>query len=157
MAHQYSVVVEWTGNRGSGTSAYAAYSRDHQIFVEGKTTLIAGSADASFRGDPAKYNPEELLVEALSACHMLAFLHLCADAGIVVTAYRDTAAGSMQVQADGAGQFTKVTLRPHVAITDGTRLTELDALHHRAHEVCFIARSVNFTVGCEATGVTQQG
>ncbi len=144
--HQYRIELRWTGNLGTGTSGYRAYSRNHELFAPGKSAVIAGSSDRAFRGDAARYNPEELLVSALAACHMLALLHLCADAGIVVTAYTDDAAGEMAEHPDGAGEFTRVVLRPRVSITDAGRIADAEALHHRAHELCFIARSVNFPV-----------
>jgi organic hydroperoxide reductase OsmC/OhrA len=102
-----------------------------------------------FRGDEKRYNPEELLVAALSACHMLWFLHLCADAGIIVTEYRDPAYGTMQLQPDGSGQFSEVVLQPEIQLADAARYAETAALHERAHDLCFIARSVNFPVRCE--------
>ncbi len=148
-AHHFKVTTTWTGNRGSGTSGYRAYGRDHEIVAEGKLGTIPGSSSPIYRGDKDRYNPEELLIAALSACHMLWFLHLCADAGIAVTEYRDEAHGDMQVNPDGSGQFNEVVLRPVVRIEDASRATALKALHHRAHDLCFIARSVNFPVRCE--------
>jgi organic hydroperoxide reductase OsmC/OhrA len=144
--HNYRVSTVWTGNRGSGTSNYRAYARDHELSVDGKPAPVLCSSDPAFRGDSSRYNPEELLVGSLSACHMLWFLHLCADAGIVVTDYRDDAAGTMAEHPDGGGQFTKVILKPCAVITDPSRITEATALHSRAHELCFIARSMNFPV-----------
>lgn len=143
--HRYALTVTWTGNQGTGTSAYRAYSRDHTIMAGGKPA-IAGSADPSFRGDPDRWNPEELLLASLSACHKLWYLGLCANAGIIVTAYEDSAEGWMVEQADGAGQFTRVRLRPRVTLASGTNLDHARTLHHAAHEKCFIARSVNFPV-----------
>ena len=144
--HRYQLTITWTGNRGTGTSGYRAYARDHEISAEGKGTLVQGSSDPAFQGDPSRYNPEELLVASLSACHMLWFLHLCADAGIVVTSYRDSATGVMAQHADGSGEFTKVTLRPRVAIADSSRAADTTALHAKAHHLCYIARSVNFPI-----------
>jgi organic hydroperoxide reductase OsmC/OhrA len=144
--HHYSVSTVWTGNKGTGTSNYRAYGRDHEISADRKSATILGSSDPSFRGDPSRYNPEELLVGSLSTCHMLWFLHLCSDAGIIVTEYRDDAAGTMAETPDGAGQFTKVVLNPRATITDPARIAEATSLHSRAHELCFIARSVNFPV-----------
>jgi len=144
--HHYEVVTTWTGNLGSGTSRYRAYSRDHEVNAPGKYAPISGSSDVAFRGDRTRYNPEEMLVAALSSCHMLWYLHLCATAGIVVTAYSDRAAGTMVENQSGAGRFSKVTLRPRVTITDGTRSAEAIALHARAHAMCFVATSVNFPV-----------
>jgi organic hydroperoxide reductase OsmC/OhrA len=147
--HRYSVTVRWTGNTGTGTSGYRSYARAHEIAAEGKP-VIAASSDPVFRGDQARWNPEELLVAALSSCHQLAYLHLCADAGIVVVDYVDHAEGWMAETPDGAGQFTRVMLRPRVTITAGADAARALELHHGAHAVCFIARSVNFPVECEA-------
>jgi organic hydroperoxide reductase OsmC/OhrA len=147
--HHYTVTTTWTGNRGSGTSSYRAYGREHELSSQGKLCSIPGSSTAAFRGDEKRYNPEELLVAALSACHMLWFLHLCADAGIIVTHYRDPAHGTLQLQADGSGQFCEVVLRPEVELADAARYTETAVLHERAHNLCFISRSVNFPVRCE--------
>lgn len=143
MSHHYQVKVVWTGNRGSGTSAYAAYARDHQVIVKGKP-ILEGSADAAFRGDPRRHNPEDLLVAALSTCHMLWYLHLAAKAGVVVTGYRDEAEGEMEGDDEG-GRFTEVVLRPTVTIQAGDPALA-EALHADAHRRCFIANSVSFPV-----------
>ena len=147
--HRYSVAVQWTGNTGTGTSGYRSYERAHEISAEGKPAISATS-DPAFRGDPARWNPEELLLAALSSCHQLAYLHLCAVAGVVVMDYVDHAEGIMEETPDGAGQFTRVLLRPKVTIAAGSDATKALALHHEAHERCFIARSVNFPVEHEA-------
>ena len=144
--HRYHTRLTWTGNLGTGTSTYRAYSRNHELNAEGKAAPIAGSSDPTFRGDRTRYNPEELLLGALSSCHMLAMLHLCADAGIVVTEYADEAEGEMRENPDGSGEFTRVMLRPRMVITDASRIADAMALHHRAHQLCFIARSVNLPV-----------
>mgnify|MGYP001361163699 CR=1 FL=1 len=147
--HRYTVTVTWTGDRGTGTSAYAAYGRDHTIEGERKTAPILGSSTPKYRGDVARYNPEELLVGALSTCHMLWYLHLCADRGVAVRAYRDEPEGSVRINADGSGEFVEVLLRPRVTIEQPDRAAEAIDLHSRAHEMCFIARSVNFPVRCD--------
>jgi organic hydroperoxide reductase OsmC/OhrA len=149
--HRYQLTITWTGNRGTGTSGYRQYGRDHEISAEGKSTLVEGSSDPAFLGDPSRFSPEELLVASLSACHMLWFLHLCSDAGIVVTSYRDSATGEMAEYADGAGEFTKVTLHPRIAISDPSRAAATVELHDKAHQFCYIARSVNFPVEHEPT------
>ena len=146
--HAYQVQVSWTGNQGTGTSSYRAYSRAHVINADGKPP-IEGSSDPSFRGDSSRWNPEELLLASLSACHKLWYLGLCAEAGIVVLAYEDKAQGTMVEQSDGAGQFTSVVLKPRVTLAAGSDLAKAQALHHVAHEKCFIARSVNFPVSHE--------
>lgn len=148
--HRYTTTTTWTGNSGTGTSHHTAYSRDHVIAVEGKAE-IAGSSDPSFRGDPARHNPEDLLVASLSACHMLWFLVLAAKARIVVTGYVDRAEGIMEEASDGGGYFTSVVLRPEITLAPGNDSVKADNLHHPAHELCFISRSVNFPVTVEAT------
>lgn len=147
--HHFSVTVEWTGNRGMGTSDYKAYSRDHEIIKAGKP-VVPGSSDPAFRGDAARYNPEELLIASLSACHMLWYLHLCALNQVVVTGYTDSAGGEMQLDADGGGRFCSVTLRPCVTIAPGCSRETAMGLHSAAHRLCFIANSVNFPVHHQA-------
>lgn len=148
----YDADVVWTGAGTTGTTGYAAYSRDHEVRIGGKPPLL-GSADPAFRGDPHRFNPEELLVAALAQCHMLWFLHLAASDGVVVVEYADRATGTIRVEAAGHGEFTEVVLRPRVTLASGVRadgraitVEDLDRLHDRAHEHCFIARSVNFPV-----------
>jgi organic hydroperoxide reductase OsmC/OhrA len=146
--HQYQIEVKWTGNTGQGTANYRAYHRDHEISVAGKP-IIPGSSDPAFRGDPTRYNPEELLVASLSTCHMLWYLHLCAVANIVVTEYQDNAIGMMTETQDGGGRFTEVTLKPIVTVKSGSDLTLAEQLHEKAHHFCFIANSMNFPVRCQ--------
>ena len=144
--HRYKITNRWTGNLAAGTATYSGYSRNHEIVAEGKSAPIAGSSDPVFRGDATRYNPEELLLGALSACHMLWVLHLCADMGIVVTEYSDQAEGEMTEHENGSGEFTRVVLKPRMAITDFSRADDAIAIHHRAHELCALARSMNFPV-----------
>ncbi|RYY42433.1 MAG: OsmC family peroxiredoxin [Sphingomonadales bacterium] len=142
--HIYTVHLDWTGNRGTGTSGYTAYDRTHTLTAPLRPA-IAGSSDPTFRGDPACWNPEQLLVASLAACHQLWYLHLAAAAGIFVTAYEDDAEGEMAEDADGGGRFTAVTLRPRVTIAGGDA-GQAQALHAEAHRLCFIARSVTVPV-----------
>ena len=146
--HKYEVLVEWVGNCGSGTAEYTGYSRNHVISA-GAKPLIQGSSDPGFRGDATRWSPEDLLVVALSACHKLFYLHLCADAGISVLAYKDTARGEMVEDSTSSGHFTRVVLRPQITIRQGDDLALAERLHHDAHAKCFIANSVNFPVSCE--------
>ncbi|WP_188037003.1 OsmC family protein [Actinotalea sp. JY-7885] len=148
--HTYGATVRWSGAGEAGTSSYTAYSRDHEIHAEGRPPLL-GSSDPAFRGDPERWNPEQLLVAALAQCHMLWFLHLAARAGVVVVGYVDEPVGTMRVEAAGAGQFTTVVLRPRVTVraTRPVDDAELAALHRGAGEHCFISRSVNFPVRTE--------
>jgi len=147
--HTYHVAVKWTGNDGSGTSSYKSYRRDHSITCEGKAPISA-SSDPSFRGDSARYNPEELLVASLSSCHMLWYLHLCAVNKVAVLEYQDAAVGTMEERPDGSGAFVRVLLRPAVAIRSGDDRNKAISLHHEAHHMCFVANSVNFPVEVEA-------
>jgi organic hydroperoxide reductase OsmC/OhrA len=135
----------WTGNNGTGTESYKAYSRDHVVQVNGKPPILS-SSDPSFRGDPEKYNPEELFLSSLSACHMLWFLHLCADAGVVVTEYTDEPVGKMESDSDGKGRFTSVELRPSVTVTEERMQKKLNSLHEQANASCFIANSCNVKI-----------
>ncbi|WP_125777643.1 OsmC family protein [Antribacter gilvus] len=152
--HDYSVTVAWTGAGERGTASYTAYSRDHDVLLPHKPPL-PGSSDPAYRGDPHRYSPEELFVASLSQCHMLWFLHLAAESGLVVRDYTDEVTGTMRVEARGEGQFTDVTLRPRVIADPGEMSTDehIAALHHRAHAMCFIARSVNFPVRVEPVPV----
>ncbi|HEY4171769.1 MAG TPA: OsmC family protein [Rhodopila sp.] len=146
--HTYRVSVEWTGNRGQGTSSHAGYSRDHSI-TAGTKPPIAGSSDPAFRGDAARWNPEDLLLASLSACHKLWYLGLCAGAGISVVSYLDEAEATMIEEPNGAGRFVSAVLRPKVSIGAGGDVATATRLHHDAHAYCFIANSVNFAVACE--------
>lgn len=146
--HTYEMTVTWSD--AAGTSDYRSYTRDHTIAGAGKPPISA-SSDPAFRGDLSRYNPEELLVAALASCHMLWYLHLCADRGIVVTEYRDVATGEMRINAGGSGEFTQVTLAPAVRITNAGDAARAAALHEEAHRLCFIARSVNFPVTVAAS------
>lgn len=147
--HTYAITTTWTGNRGAGTSHYRAYGRDHDLSADGRTVLPA-SADPAFRGDPSRWNPELLLVAALSDCHLLSYLHLCAVHDVVVIGYHDEAVGVMQQTGDG-GRFTEVVLHPMVTVAEESMIAAANALHHQAHENCFIASSVNFPVRTEPT------
>jgi organic hydroperoxide reductase OsmC/OhrA len=144
-SHNYGVSVTWTGNRGTGTSGYREYGRDHDVGADGRP-VIAGSSDPVFRGDPARWNPELEFVAALSQCHMLWYLHLCAVAGVVVTSYTDDAVGTMTEDEDGGGRFIEVVLRPRVTIASPELAETAARLHKDAHAKCFIANSVNFPV-----------
>ena len=144
MAHEYRLTVDWHDD--PGTVDYRSYTRDHVVSAAGKPPLD-GSSDRAFRGSAARWNPEELLVAALSQCHLLSFLHAAADAGVVVTAYTDHPVGRMTKDDDGGWSFASVVLHPEVRVTAPD--ADLEALHHRAHEACFIARSVAFPVTVE--------
>ena len=143
--HNYQVQIHWTENDGQGTKTYQGYRRDHTVASEGKPPIPC-SSDPGFRGDAARYNPEELLVASLSSCHMLWYLHLCSVNHITVVDYSDAASGVLQEKEDGSGAFVRVVLRPMVTILAGDDQVKAIALHHEAHRYCFIANSVTFPV-----------
>ena len=154
--HQYSVVVRWTGNTGSGTSNYRSYDRKYEITANDRKPPIPGSSDPAFRGDPTRWNPEELLVASLSACHKLWYLHLCAVSGVVVLEYVDHGEGFMEETSDGSGHFVRVVLRPEVTIARDSDPVKAKELHSLAHEKCYIANSVNFPVEHEPRIFTEK-
>ena len=145
MEHGYALTVTWTGNSGEGTAGYRAYSRAHTVEATGLPEIL-GSADRTFHGDATRWNPEQLLLAALSQCHLLSYLHVCVTEGVVVEEYVDHARGSMRSEPDGSGRFTEVVLRPHVLVADPSMLQRAARAHHRANQLCFIANSVNFPI-----------
>ena len=148
--HTYRSTIRWTGARGAGTTGYRDYDRLYDVQVDGKP-VIRGSSDPLYRGDPARHNPEDLLVAAVSACHMLWYLHLCADAGVVVVDYVDECNGNLAENADGSGRFTAVTLRPRVTITAASDPELAGRLHADANWMCPLAASMAFPVHHEPT------
>ena len=147
--HRYALRSVWTGNRGTGTSGYRDYDRTVRVAVDGKAVLEA-SADKPFRGDPTKWNPEDLLLAALSECHLLSYLHACVEAGVVVESYSDEATGLMTEDGRGGGAFTEVVLHPRVVVAEASMIPAAQAAHAQAHDWCFIANSVNFPVRHDA-------
>lgn len=145
MEHGYELTVTWTGNTGTGTSAYRGYSRTHTVSAAGLPDVL-GSADRTFHGDRDRWNPEQLLLAALSQCHLLSYLHVCVAEGVVVEEYVDHAVGTMVSDPDGSGRFTEAVLRPRVVVTDAAMVEAAVRAHRRANELCFIANSVNFPV-----------
>ena len=153
-SHKYNLSVTWSGNAGEGTTGYKSYERSHFFQAKGKEKIVC-SSDASFRGDKTKYNPEELFVASISACHMLWFLHLCADANIVVTNYVDNAIGIMQETVNGSGYFEAITLHPQVTVKDASMIEKANSLHEKANDFCFLANSVKFPVHHQPTCITE--
>lgn len=151
--HQYTISTTWTGNTGQGTRSYKSYARSHTVSVDSKPDIL-GSSDPSFLGDRTRYNPEELLVASLSTCHMLWYLHLCAEADVIVTDYVDKATGVMTEGPDGGGRFRDVTLHPIVTVADDSMIDKANALHELANRKCFIANSCNFPVHHQPTCVS---
>ena len=148
--HHYELTSTWTGNQGGGTSGYREYARDVTIEIDGKPELLA-SADRPFRGDPTRWNPEDLLLASLSECHLLSYLHACVTAGVVVVSYRDRATGVMREDGKGGGAFVEVVLRPEVVVADAEMIPAAEKAHAQANAWCFIANSVSFPVHHEAT------
>jgi organic hydroperoxide reductase OsmC/OhrA len=148
--HEYRAVVEWTGDRGTGTRTYRGYDRTWRMATGGKAPIEC-SNDPLLGGDPSKPNPEDLLLASLSACHMLWFLHLASDAGIVVRSYCDEPVGVGETAPGGAGRFVRATLRPRIDVEKGADIGIADRLHREVHRYCFIARSVNFPIDYEPT------
>lgn len=143
--HTYRSTIEWTGNKGQGTKTYSGYERSHVWRTNGKPDLLL-SSDPAFRGDVSRQNPEELLLAALSSCHLLSYLHVCTVAGVIVTGYTDLAEGIMEETPDGGGHFTEVTLHIEVTVAEASMIEKANELHEKAHHLCFIANSVNFLV-----------
>lgn len=143
--HHYKTTIQWTGNKGTGTSNYRNYERSHEILTDQKVKIEA-SSDPAFRGDKTKHNPEDLFLSSVSSCHMLWYLHFCSEVGIIVTDYIDHATGIMEEKANGSGHFTEITLNPIVTVTEESMIEKAKELHHKANEFCFIANSVNFPV-----------
>ncbi len=146
--HAYPARVVWTGNRGEGTQNYRGYDRTWDLALEGKA-VVSCSNDPILGGDPAKYNPEDMLVAAVAACHMLWYLHLASSAGVTVVAYEDTAVGEGVMNPDASGNFTSATLHPKVTVLAGSDMEKARRLHGEVHKYCFIARSVNFPITIE--------
>lgn len=142
--HRYETTTIWTGNRGSGTANPRAYDRSHATSSPGRPA-IESSSDPAFSGDERRWNPELLLVAALSQCHMLSYLHRCSLAGVEVVDYRDEATAAME-ETETGGHFVEAVLHPQVTVASAEMLSDAERLHHEASERCFIAASVNFEV-----------
>ena len=147
--HDFTTEIVWTGDRGQGTKQYRGYDRTWRITTPGKVAIEC-SNDPILGGDPSKPNPETLLLSSLAACHMLWYLHLASNAGIIVRAYEDAPVGVGETGPRGEGRFVRAVLRPQISVDRGTDLAQADAIHHEIHRFCFIARSVNFPVSYEA-------
>jgi organic hydroperoxide reductase OsmC/OhrA len=148
--HTYQIQVQWTGDQGQGTKDYKSYERSFLIHEQGKPDIL-GSADPNFRGDPQRWNPEEMLIGSIASCHMLWYLHLLSMQKIIAVKYEDSPQGTLELSAKGEGKIVGATLNPVVVITDGNRLEEAKKLHEKAHDLCFIVNSVNFTVQVKPT------
>lgn len=141
--HTYSVDIEWSAPEG--TVDYRTYPRAH-LLSSAAAQPITASADPHFLGDPALWNPEQLLVAAAANCHMLSYLALCALRGVVVVDYVDAATGTMVESSGGGGRFTSIALSPRVTVAAGSDVELARSLHHEAGEQCYIAASLNCPV-----------
>ena len=146
--HEYTATIRWTGNTGDGTSSYKSYSRNWQLVTAGKAP-VSCSNDPVLGGDPEKHNPEDMLIAAVSSCHMLWYLHLCALAGVNVISYEDAPLAIGELESSGAGRFKSITLHPNITISAKSDHQKAMALHAQVHQYCFIARSINFPVEIE--------
>jgi organic hydroperoxide reductase OsmC/OhrA len=151
--HKYKLTAKWHGNKGTGTSGLRDYDRSHTVSIANKPELHL-TTDNPAVGDKTKLNPEDLLVTAISSCHMLSYLYVCALEGVIVTDYVDHATGTMIEHEAGGGQFKEVTLNPEVTVQDASMIEKALELHHKAHEICYIANSVNFEVFCNPSCTT---
>jgi organic hydroperoxide reductase OsmC/OhrA len=149
---KHTSVVVWT--RAGATFTDNRYSRAHRWLFDGGVEVPASSSPSVVPlplSIEAAVDPEEAFVASLSSCHMLWFLSIAAKRGFVVDSYKDEAIGVMGKDPTGKTSMTYVTLRPATDFTGPKRPTpdELSAMHHEAHEQCFIARSVKTEVRCE--------
>ena len=144
----HTATVRWAASPGEDF-AKGQYSRAHSWSFDGGA-IVAASASPHIVpapwSDAAGVDPEEAFVASLSSCHMLFFLDFARRAGVVVTSYEDEAEGVMEKGADGRMRISKVRLRPRIALAEVPDSAALDALHHKAHEACFIANSVTTEV-----------
>lgn len=145
--HTYESHLLWEGTTGHG---YRAYTRSHRAVAPPSTVEVPLSADTQFLGDPARINPEQMLVMAASSCQLLAFLALAATRGVDVRGYEDEAAGTMP-QIGEPMYITTITLSPHIVVAAGTEVSHVEKLVHEAHESCYIANSLRGSVVVQPT------
>lgn len=154
--HHYNLTTKWHGNKGTGTSTVRSYDRSHTVTIANKPELNL-TTDNPAVGDKTKLNPEDLLVAAVSSCHMLSYLYVCAMEGVIVVDYVDHAEGIMIENEEGGGKFKEVTLNPEVIVADQSMVDKANELHHKAHEICYIANSLNFEVKCNPVCIVKTG
>jgi organic hydroperoxide reductase OsmC/OhrA len=154
--HGYEIELEWTGDRGEGTTGPRAYGRTHVVRATGKLHDLQGSSDRVFHGDRERWNPEELLLAALADCHMLSYLYAAARHGVVVRGYTDAASATLREDGRGGGALVGAVLRPRVLVADASMIEAAQSLHAEAAELCFIAASVAFPVRHEPTALVAE-
>ncbi|SFJ24578.1 Organic hydroperoxide reductase OsmC/OhrA [Olleya namhaensis] len=153
--HTFKATINWNINEGESTQNPRTFSRNHEVLIENKATPLKVSAAKPFRGDDALYNPEDLLLSALTSCHMMSYLYVCAQNNIEVLSYTDNAEGDLEVNASGSGSFKTVRLKPVVSIKDASQKELAKSLHTKANQLCFIANSCNFPIVHDATIVVR--
>ncbi|QDO92455.1 osmotically inducible protein OsmC [Formosa sediminum] len=142
---QFKISNSWSLEHASKITSKGGSIKTHQVFLEkGKTLEV--SAAKPFKGDPSKYNPEELLMAALSSCHFMSYLYVCEQAGITILEYSDTVEGILNLQANGSGAFAKISLNPQVKIENQDQIQLAESLHEKAGNLCFIANSCAFKI-----------
>lgn len=151
LTHTYGTRLVWEGSTAEG---YRGYSRDHSGETVPATQDLALSADKGFRGNPARLNPEQLLVMAASSCQLLSFLSVAARQGITVLGYTDDAMGWMDM-ADKPERVGRIRLAPVIEVAEGVGSDEVVRLCEQAHEECFIASSLKSTIELDVTVVTR--
>ena len=148
--HLFKVALDWSAKEKIVGSGSKHSVKSHLISIEGKPDIEVSAAKA-FKGDPSLYNPEDLLLSSLVSCHMMSYLYCCAQNGIEVLHYSDTAEAFLELSGDGSGRIVKVVLRPVMTISDAAKIELALSLHKKANELCFIANSCNFPVFHEAS------
>ena len=145
-------VVDVSWSRGGREFTYQTYSRDHEWRFDGGVTVPGSAAPAYLGSDTGAVDPEEAFVAALSSCHMLTFLAIASKRKLSLDSYVDDAVGFMEKNEAGRLAITRVTLRPKIAWTAGVSVSsdDLAAMHHEAHEGCFIANSVTTKITVES-------
>lgn len=143
--HLFKAKLNWFSKEEKAVSTSKTYSKSHRIAIEGKAVLNVSAAKA-FRGDPALYNPEDLLLSSIVSCHMMSYLYVCEQNGIEVVSYTDEAEATLEVSLDGSGRFIEVRLFPKVTIRQTEKVAEALSLHEKANQLCFIANSCNFPI-----------
>ncbi|WP_159022904.1 OsmC family protein [Formosa sp. L2A11] len=142
---QFHINNSWSLEEATSTKKEGGSLKTHQVFLEDGKRLDV-SAAKPFKGDASKYNPEELLMAALSSCHFMSYLYVCEQAGISILEYSDSVEGFLMLNNDGSGAFTKVTLNPKVKIESESQKQLAEDLHKKAGALCFIANSCAFTI-----------
>jgi organic hydroperoxide reductase OsmC/OhrA len=147
--HVYRAECAWAGSTAAG---YDSYDRTHSMRCPPADSVMSMTSDPAFRGDPARLNPEQLLLAAAVSCQLLSFLAVAARARIDVLGYEDTAEADMP-EDDPPLRITAIRLRPRITVASGTNVDRVRKLVSLAHEHCFIANSLTSSMDIEATVV----